>query len=93
MRARDLMTPNPVTFQPGTPITVAARAMAERGFSGAPVVDADGRLLGMLTEGDLLPAWPRRPMRQGPGLPACSNPPAPRRTASPAPMARSPAMR
>lgn len=54
MRARDLMTPEPVTFQPGTPIAVAARAMAERGFSGAPVVDAEGRLLGMLTEGDLL---------------------------------------
>ncbi|MBU8537764.1 CBS domain-containing protein [Falsiroseomonas tokyonensis] len=54
MRARDLMTPDPVTFQPGTPIAVAARAMAERGFSGAPVVDAKGRLLGMLTEGDLL---------------------------------------
>ncbi len=54
MRARDLMTSEPVTFQPGTPIAVAARAMAERGFSGAPVVDVDGRLLGMLTEGDLL---------------------------------------
>jgi CBS domain-containing protein len=26
---------------------------AERGISGAPVVDADGRLLGMVTEGDL----------------------------------------
>ncbi|MGK7870434.1 CBS domain-containing protein [Falsiroseomonas sp. E2-1-a20] len=54
MRARDLMTPDPISFPPETPIQVVARAFAERGISGAPVVDAEGRLVGMVTEGDLL---------------------------------------
>lgn len=54
MRARDLMTPDPISFPPETPIHVVARAFAERGISGAPVVDAEGRLVGMVTEGDLL---------------------------------------
>ncbi|MBU8542186.1 CBS domain-containing protein [Roseomonas sp. ROY-5-3] len=48
------MTPDPMTFQPATPIAVVARTLAERGISGAPVVDAQGALLGMITEGDLL---------------------------------------
>ncbi len=54
MLARDLMTPNPVTLQPGTPLPAVARLFAERGISGAPVLDAEGRLLGMVTEGDLI---------------------------------------
>lgn len=54
MRARDLMTPDPVSFPPETPLPVVARGLAERGISGAPVVDAAGRLVGMVTEGDLL---------------------------------------
>jgi CBS domain-containing protein len=54
MRARDLMTPDPVTIPPETPLAVVARTLAERGFSGAPVTDAEGRLVGMVTEGDLI---------------------------------------
>lgn len=54
MRARDLMTRDPVTIPPVAPLALVARTLAERGFSGAPVVDADGKLLGMVTEGDLI---------------------------------------
>jgi len=54
MRARDLMTTNLVTIPPTTPLQVVAATLAERGFSGVPVVDADGRLLGLVTEGDLI---------------------------------------
>ena len=54
MRARDLMTTNLVTIPPETPLASVARLFAERGFSGAPVVDADGKLLGMVTEADLM---------------------------------------
>lgn len=54
MRARDLMTRDPVTIPPDMPLPLVARTLAERGFSGAPVTDAGGRLLGMITEGDLI---------------------------------------
>jgi CBS domain-containing protein len=54
MRARDLMTTSLVTLPPDAPVEAVARALSERGISGAPVVDATGRLLGMVTEGDLI---------------------------------------
>jgi len=52
--ARDLMTTNVVTVPPGMPVTVLARLIADRSISSAPVTDADGRLLGIVTEADLL---------------------------------------
>lgn len=54
MRARDIMSPNPVTVTPETPLEVVAALMAERRFSGLPVVEADGRLAGLVTDGDLM---------------------------------------
>lgn len=54
MRACDLMTRDPVTLPPDTPLPQVARILAERGISGAPVMDAEGRLLGMVTESDLI---------------------------------------
>jgi CBS domain-containing protein len=54
MLARDVMTTDLVTVPPDMPLTAVARLMAERGISGVPVVSADGALLGMLTEGDLI---------------------------------------
>lgn len=54
MLARDLMTTEVVTVTPETPVRAVARLLAERGISGVPVVEANGRLAGVLTEGDLL---------------------------------------
>lgn len=54
MRARELMTRDPVTIPPEAPLPLVARTLAERGFSGAPVVDREGHLLGMVTESDLI---------------------------------------
>lgn len=54
MRARDLMTADPVTVPPDTPLAAIASLMAERAISGLPVVDADGRLVGIITDGDLM---------------------------------------
>ncbi|HZF76318.1 MAG TPA: CBS domain-containing protein [Acetobacteraceae bacterium] len=54
MRARDLMTSTPVTLPPDMPLPAIARLFAERGISGAPVVDTGGMLLGMVTESDLI---------------------------------------
>ncbi len=54
MRARDLMTTSLVTIPPEAPLEAVARVFADRGISGAPVVDGAGTLLGMVTEGDLI---------------------------------------
>ncbi len=54
LRARDVMTSPAVTVRPDTPVAEAARIMAQRRISGLPVVDEDGRLVGIVTEADLL---------------------------------------
>src|SRR5262249_14577597 len=54
MRAADVMTPDPVCISPDASITDAIRLMLERKFSGLPVVDARGALVGIVTEGDLV---------------------------------------
>lgn len=54
MRARDIMTTDPVTVPPDMPLEAVASKMADRAISGLPVVDADGRLVGLVTDGDLM---------------------------------------
>ena len=54
MKAADVMTPDPVSISPDASIVDAIRLMLERKFSGLPVVDARGSLVGIVTEGDLL---------------------------------------
>lgn len=54
MRARDIMTTDLATVSPEAPIAEVAALLSERGVSGAPVVAADGALLGIVTESDLL---------------------------------------
>lgn len=54
MRARDIMTTSVVTVSPETDIAEAVKLMLERQISGVPVIDASGRLIGILTEGDLM---------------------------------------
>lgn len=54
LHAEDLMTPQVVTVRPDLPVITLARLLADRGISSAPVTDAEGRLLGIVTEADLL---------------------------------------
>ena len=54
MKARDIMSRDLVTVRPEHGIRHAAQIMIDRDVSGLPVTDDDGRLVGMLTEGDLL---------------------------------------
>jgi len=54
MNAKDIMTIHPVTVSPSHGIRHAITIMLERQISGLPVVDDEGRVVGMLTEGDLL---------------------------------------
>ncbi|HUB45233.1 MAG TPA: CBS domain-containing protein [Acetobacteraceae bacterium] len=54
MRAADVMTANVITVEPDTTVQALAILLSERAISGAPVVDAAGRLVGIVSEGDLL---------------------------------------
>jgi len=54
MRVSDVMTRNIVSIRPDDTILKAARLMLQNRISGLPVVDAEGGLVGMVTEGDFL---------------------------------------
>ena len=52
----ELMTPDPVSVSPETPVSEVWKTMTERRFRHMPVVDEAGRLLGIVTQRDLLVA-------------------------------------
>ncbi len=52
--AADIMTTNLVVLHPGDSVQRIAAALAEHQISAAPVVDAAGHLLGMVSEEDLM---------------------------------------
>ena len=54
MRADDIMTSPVISVGPDATIAEAVALMLKSHISGLPVVDADRRLVGMLSEGDLL---------------------------------------
>jgi CBS domain-containing protein len=54
MRAMDLMTTEVIAVEPDTSVKALAALLSERGISGVPVVDADNRVVGIVSEGDLL---------------------------------------
>jgi CBS domain-containing protein len=54
MIAADIMTHPALAIDPDAPLAQAIRLMTTHKLSGLPVVEQDGQLVGMLTEGDLL---------------------------------------
>lgn len=50
----DYMTTRLLTFTPDTEVMAALRQLVTRGHSGAPVVEEDGSVVGMLSEKDCL---------------------------------------
>jgi CBS domain-containing protein len=54
MKASDVMTRNVLTVGPEASVAQAIRLMLDNKVSGLPVVAADGKVVGILTEGDLL---------------------------------------
>ena len=54
LTVRDIMTYQPKTIPPDTILKDAAREMVRLGVGGLPVVDADGLVVGMLGERELL---------------------------------------
>jgi len=56
MTVDEIMTSNPVTLSEDDTLSSAARLMAERGFRHIPIVDAQGGLVGLVTQTDVLAA-------------------------------------
>jgi CBS domain-containing protein len=54
MRAHQIMTRPVITVAPETTIVDAANLMLQRHVSGLPVVDAAGKLVGIVSEGDFI---------------------------------------
>lgn len=54
MKVKDLMSRDVVTVSPGATVKHAAELLVEHKVSGLPVVDTDGRVLGVISERDLL---------------------------------------
>jgi CBS domain-containing protein len=54
VQASEVMTRKIVSIGPSAPIREAIRLMLDNKVSGLPVVDVNGKLVGILTEGDLL---------------------------------------
>ncbi|MCF8041745.1 MAG: CBS domain-containing protein [Desulfarculaceae bacterium] len=54
IKAKDIMTKDVVTLTPDAEITKAAKLLLEKGFNALPVVDKDGRVVGILCQSDLI---------------------------------------
>ncbi len=54
MIARDIMTRNVITADADTPVQELAQRLLANGVSGVPVVDRSGKILGVVSEADLL---------------------------------------
>jgi CBS domain-containing protein len=54
MKAEDVMTRDVISIAPDATVLQAARLMLQHHISGLPVVDKDGKLVGVLSEGDFL---------------------------------------
>jgi CBS domain-containing protein len=50
----DVMTPNPLTVTPETPLKEAIQILVAKKISGLPVVDEAGKLVGVISESDLM---------------------------------------
>jgi CBS-domain-containing membrane protein len=62
VNAKDIMTRDVVTLSPDTGIIDAARLLLETGFNGAPVVDENGKVVGILCRSDLVAQQKKLPI-------------------------------
>lgn len=54
LKARDIMTSTVITIKPGATVEELARVLIEHKISGVPVVDDEDRIMGIVTENDLI---------------------------------------
>ena len=54
MQVQDIMTKQVLTVQPDTTVREVAEILVSHKISGVPVVDSDNKLVGIVSEGDLM---------------------------------------
>jgi CBS-domain-containing membrane protein len=54
LKAKDIMTKDVITVKPDTTIEELARTLMKNQISGVPVVDDKGKVVGVVTENDLI---------------------------------------
>jgi len=54
LKAKDVMTRDVVSIKKGASVEQAVKLMAQKHVSGLPVVDVDNRVIGIITENDVL---------------------------------------
>jgi CBS domain-containing protein len=54
LKAKNIMTTKVITVNPATTLEELARILMKHQISGAPVVDDNGKLIGIVTENDLI---------------------------------------
>ena len=54
LQARDIMTKEVITVSPETTVLDLAQLLADHKINGAPVVDSQGRLVGVVTQNNLI---------------------------------------
>lgn len=54
LRVKEIMTPDPVTISANSTVETAARILQERKIGGLPVLDQSKKLVGIITEVDVL---------------------------------------
>ncbi|MEV4602961.1 CBS domain-containing protein [Amycolatopsis sp. NPDC049253] len=72
MRARDLMSAPVVAVTPSASAKEAAEVLTKHGFTALPVVDDDERLIGIVTEADLIRHRVPADVRSGAGSPGAA---------------------
>ena len=77
LKISEIMTPDPITVYTTDTIADAANIMLESKVSGLPVVEPDGRLVGIITESDIfrlvVQQWSDAGLEVEPDLPATAS--------------------
>ena len=58
MLVKDQMTPDPICGHPEMPVTEAQALMQQNNIRHLPILDADGKLVGLITQRTLMQALP-----------------------------------
>ena len=64
LKAGDVMTRDVITVSPSTTVKALCKILDEHGITGAPVVDEDGRIVGIVSQTDILVSQPASQVRR-----------------------------
>ena len=62
VKARDIMTRKVISVSPETEVTKATKIMLDNSVNGMPVVDSEGRLVGIICQSDLIAQQKQLPL-------------------------------